>query len=847
MKISIPELSLVVLVGPSGAGKSSFGRKHFLPTEVISSDFCRGLVADDENDQTASTDAFDVLNFIVAKRLAAGRLTVIDATNVTPEARKPLVTLARQHDCLPVAIVLDLPKSICQARNAERPDRQFGGHVLGRQVSQLRRSIRGLKREGFRHVFVLSSPEEIDAATIERVKLWNDRRDDPGPFDLIGDVHGCYGELVTLLGELGYRVEGTREAPKVTPPEGRRALFLGDLVDRGPDSPGVLRLVMHMVAEGTALCIPGNHEIKLEKKLDGRDVKLSHGLKETMEQLAREPEDFPGRVKEFIRGLISHYVLDEGRLVVAHAGLKEQFHGRASGRVRQFCLFGETTGETDEYGLPVRYDWARDYRGRALVVYGHTPVLEADWVNGTLCIDTGCVFGGRLTALRYPEREMVSVPAERVHYEPIKPLEPRESDPEDRPRADLLDVSDVSGDRYIQTRLRGTVSLRGENASAALEVMSRFAVDPHWLIYLPPTMSPPETHEDGPLLEHPEECFGHYRSKSVETVVCEEKHMGSRAIVVVCRDEDVARRRFGATSGELGVITSRTGRAFFDAPRDRQVLERVRAAIEAADWWRQLESDWFLIDAEIMPWSAKAQELLRTQYARVGAAATASLSDAARLLEQCANRIGEGEALLERTLARRDASSAFVEAYRRYCWTVDSIDDLVIAPFHLLAGEGRVFTDQDHLWHMKQLATLAKVDPGFFRATNHRAVSLNDEKEISEAIAWWMELTEAGGEGMVVKPLQWNAKGRRGLLQPAVKCRGREYLRIIYGPDYDRPENLERLRKRGLKRKRSLAMREYALGLEALHRFVDGEPLYRVHECVFGVLAMESEPVDPRL
>ncbi len=176
MNITIPELSLVVLIGPSGCGKSSFAREHFKSTEVLSSDFCRGLVSDDENSQEATNDAFDVLHYVARKRLAAGRLTVVDATNVQPEARKPLVALAREFHVLPVAIVLNLPEKVCHERNQSRPDRQFGPHVIRNQSQQLRRSLRGLEREGFRHVFVLSSPEEVSSVTIVRQPLWKHHR-----------------------------------------------------------------------------------------------------------------------------------------------------------------------------------------------------------------------------------------------------------------------------------------------------------------------------------------------------------------------------------------------------------------------------------------------------------------------------------------------------------------------------------------------------------------------------------------------------------------------------------------------------------------------------------------------
>lgn len=411
--LPVTDLSLVVLIGASGSGKSTFARKHFKPTEIVSSDFCRGLVADDENDQSASRDAFDVLHYIVGKRLAAGRLTVVDATSVQSESRKQLVQLARSHDVLPIAIVLDLPEEVCVARNAARPDRaDMPRHVIQRHRRELRRSLRGLEREGFRKVHILHTEEEAEHAEVVLESRYNDLRHLTGPFDIIGDIHGCSSELEALLGKLGY-VDGAH-------PEGRTAVFVGDLVDRGPDSPGVLRRVMSMVSAGNALCVPGNHENKLGRYLKGRKVQHTHGLAETIEQLDREEEKDPAfreRVREFIDGLVSHYVLDEGKLVVCHAGLPEKYHGRTSGRVRSHALYGDTTGETDEFGLPVRYPWAEEYRGRAAVVYGHTPVPNTSWVNNTICLDTGAVFGGKMTALRWPERELVDVPAEKVWYQ----------------------------------------------------------------------------------------------------------------------------------------------------------------------------------------------------------------------------------------------------------------------------------------------------------------------------------------------------------------------------------------------------------------------------------------------
>lgn len=854
MKIAIPELALVLLIGPSGAGKSTFARRLFLPTEVLSSDVCRGWVSDDENDQAATRDAFEVLQLIAAKRLAAGRLTVVDATNVQPEARKPLIELAKRYHAFAVAIVFDLPERICHDRNRQRPDRSFGSHVVRNQIQQLRRSLRGLGREGFRHVFHLTSEEQAANAEIERRPLWTRKPELSGPFDLVGDIHGCFDELAELMTRLGWRLEerpdGRRSARH---PEERTLVFLGDLVDRGPRVPDVLALAMGMVQDGTALCVPGNHDVKLVKALNGRQVRMTHGIAESLAQLESEAPERREEIAKFLDGLISHYVLDGGRLVVAHAGMKEEMQGRASGAVRDFALYGETTGETDEFGLPVRYPWAADYRGRAKVVYGHTPVLEPEWLNGTLNIDTACVFGGRLTALRYPELEIVSVPAAAVYCEPIRPIgyvsPSPDAVPTDPRTGDLLDLEDVAGKRSIETRLFGRITIKEGNAAAALETMSRFAADPRWLIYLPPTMAPPETSPRSDFLEHPDQAFAYFKKEGVREVVCEEKHMGSRVVVVLCRSEQAARERFGVGRGERGICLTRTGRRFFGDPEtERELLERLEVAATAIGLWDELGGDWLVLDAELMPWSAKALDLLRHQYAAVGAAGRSALGHATTALERTAARLPEETVpLLAAARARGEQVDAYVAAYRHYVWPVVSFADLRIAPFHLLASEGAVHADRDHLWHLEILGRLAAADPGLVLATSFRVVDLEDAESVEAAVAWWLDLTGRGGEGMVVKPKSFVARGEKRLAQPAIKCRGREYLRVIYGPEYTAPENLIRLKQRAVAAKRSLALREFALGLEGLERFVRREPLYRVHECAFAVLALESEPIDPRL
>jgi protein phosphatase len=849
--LPVTDLSLVVLVGASGSGKSTFAHRHFKPTEIISSDFCRGLVSDDENDQSATRDAFDVLHYIAGKRLAAGRRTVVDATSVQQDSRRQLIDLARKYDVLPIAIVLDVPEEVCAERNAARIDRAgMPRRVIGRHIRELRRSVRHLEREGFRKVHILRGVEDIENATVVTEKRFNDLTHLTGPFDIVGDIHGCACELESLLGKLGY-TDGVH-------PEGRTAVFVGDLVDRGPDSPGVLRRVMSMVRSGNALCVPGNHENKYGRYLRGRMVQHTHGLAETIEQMEGESEEFVAEVREFLDGLVSHYVLDGGKLVVCHAGLPEKYHGRTSGRVRSHALYGDTTGETDEFGLPVRYPWAEDYRGRAAVVYGHTPVPDASWLNNTICLDTGAVFGGKLTALRWPERELVDVPAEQVWYEPTKPLRSEAPGGQDgRP----LDLADVHGRRVVETRHAGRVSVREENAAAALEVMSRFAVDPRLLPYLPPTMAPTATSHTEGYLEHPAEAFAQYKDDGVERVVCEEKHMGSRAVALICRDAEAARKRFGdggtsrssvaeSGGGPTGSLYTRTGRPFFDDESvTEEILGRLRSAIGEAGLWTELDTDWLLLDAELMPWSLKASGLLRSQYAAVGAASGAVFPGALAALEGAAARGVDVSDLLARQRERADAASKFTDAYRRYCWTTDGLDGVRLAPFQILAVQGRSLAALPHDEQLALLDRLVEHDgTGLLQTTRRLYVDTGDPESVRAGVDWWLEMTGRGGEGMVVKPVGAVVRSAEGrLVQPGIKCRGREYLRIIYGPEYTRPDHLARLRGRFLNHKRSLAIREYALGLEALDRLAEGEPLWRVHEAVFGVLALESEPVDPRL
>ncbi len=848
MKITIPELSLVTLVGISSAGKTTFAKRFFKDSEIVSSDACRAMVSDDENSMEATKDAFDLAHYIISTRLKRGNLTVMDATNIQPHARKPLLDLCKKHHVLNVAIVLDTSQGTAKKRNAEREDRNISNRIINRQHQQFQHSIKNLQKEGFRAIHKIR-PEDLDDLVIEREKLYNNKKHEKSPLDFIGDVHGCFDELCSLLEKLGYSIETHEDQElnygySVSHPEDRKAVFVGDLTDRGPLSNKVLRLVMSMVKTEVAYCVSGNHDFKLAKKLGGKSVSLTHGLAETMEQLEGESEAFIEEAHLFLKKLTSHYIFDEGRVLVAHAGLREKYHGRASGKIRSLCMFGEVNGEKDEYGMPIRYNWAKEYTGDCMVIYGHTPVLEAEWYNNTIDIDTGCVFGGKLTALRYPEKEIISVPALETYAEASKPMGSIIEREEDN---GMVNIEDVTGQRVISTSLMGNLKIKEENSISALETMTRFAINPKWLTYLPPTMSPSATSKLEGYLEHPKEALEYFEENEVQKIVCQEKHMGSRAIITVCQDKESAKNRFGADENEIGIIYTRNGRKFFDNKHvEQQLLTRIQTALSKSGFWKKFKTQWVTLDCEIMPWSSKAQGLLQSQYGATGTASRLALQSVQTLMKKAKNRSLEVNDLANEIDEKLENTQKFTEAYRHYCWSVHSLDDYRIAPFHILATEEKVHTDKNHEWHMQQIHSFCEFD-NILQATNYKVINLESGEQKQEAIDWWLELTEKGGEGLVFKPYDFITYNGRTMIQPAIKCRGREYLRIIYGAEYTTNKNLEKLKNRSLKGKRSLALREFALGMEAINRFVSCQAIRKVHEAVFGVMALESEIIDPRL
>ena len=510
-----------------------------------------------------------------------------------------------------------------------------------------------------------------------------------------------------------------------------------------------------------------------------------------------ESEEFVAEVREFIDGLVSHYVLDGGRLVVCHAGLPEKYHGRTSGRVRSHALYGDTTGETDEFGLPVRYPWAEDYRGRAAVVYGHTPVPEATWLNNTICLDTGAVFGGKLTALRWPERELVDVPAEQVWYEPTKPLAARRRAGRTAAR---WTWPTCTGRRVVETRHLGRVAVREENAAAALEVMSRFAVDPRLLPYLPPTMAP-----DGHLARRglPGTPGGGLRAVPRRTASpgsCARRSTWARGRSPWCAGTRTsARERFGVRRARPAPLYTRTGRPFFDDARGHRGDPRPaahggrrgrpvgRAGHGLAAAGRRADA---LVAEGVRAAARRSTRPWAPPPARCFPQALSRPAGRGR-----ARRRRGGPAVPHSANAPTDAA-AFTDAYRRYCWTTDGLDGVRLAPFQILAVQGRSLAGLPHDEQLALLDRLVEHDgTGLLQTTRRLYVDTGDPESVRAGVDWWLEMTGRGGEGMVVKPVGAVVRDGQGrLVQPGIKCRGREYLRIIYGPEYTRPDNLARLR-----------------------------------------------------
>lgn len=861
MDIALPHAGIILLVGPSNSGKSTFleqavNKQEVLPSEIVSSDMFRSLVGDtdfidwknrpkDEADslfetyQDISKEAFVLMDAAIEARCRLNKHVFVDATHLYSEDRQKYVALAKKHHVPIVALVFDIPEAELVRRDEERQEPR-GKRRVRQQFQAFKREKRFIKKERFMRTWTI---KETDEPALVRLPS-PITRDIGAGIDIIGDIHGCFDELIALLTELGYT---ENEAGLFLHPDGRTFVSIGDVMSRGPKSLETLQFFLTHTEQGLAGMIDSNHGWKIARWLDGRRVTLSHGDEKTAAEFeayeaqhgAEKAQELKAAVKDMLLNAPSHYVFAKNgvpTLVCTHAGIRDEFIGKQSAVISDFCRYGDTAG-FDADNKPIRNDWTVGHNTSLLIVWGHDPRPHPLIINNTINIDQGAVFGGALTAYRYPEGEFVSVDAEADHSgTDDNPLAKWEQE-----RLAPPDIAKFINGYSVLTEEAGEVRIPQELVIPAIDTVSHFTVPLGQLVYIPPTMSPtPETSALDGFLEHPAEAIRYYRNQGVQTLIAEKKHMGSRAILLLFKNRAAARKLTGVDS--LGTIYTRTGRRFFDKETEQQLIGRLNEDLR--DYFERHDTEFVLLDAEIMPWNLKAKELISSQYAHVAENAlldrkllTAKLTTAAGQSDTLAGWLSEYEEKLE-------SAEAFKDVFQKYCWEAETIDDIQIAPFHVLAHSGQTLLDRSHVWHMERNREFAELSPLCIE-TEYRIIT--DEASEADVISWWEAITEQGDEGIVIKPETFTARNKGKLIQPAIKVRGRKYLRIIYGMDYLEPANLERLKKRNTGKKQKLALREFALGTEGIRRLVNGEPLERVHECVLGALALESDAVDPRL
>lgn len=860
MQITLPPGAIVLCIGPSNSGKTTF-LEHLLATaqlarsEVVSSDAYRLAVADVdfidfnhvardeqavvyEEYQRITVAAFELLHATVTARARLNKITVVDATHLRAHERQQYIDIARQQHVPIIALLFKADKQQLLARDKQRVQPR-GTKRLEQQFQTFQYELRAIKKEHYAATYTITDDTH---ATIVRLHSKHVLPLEHG-FDIIGDIHGCYDEMLTLLKKLGYEQQGELYRH----PDGRRLISVGDIMSRGPKSIATMQFWLRQIEAGESYMVDSNHGWKIARWLGGQQLSLQHGD----ELVATEFEAYAAshgieaatalkkRLAAMLLQAPSHYVITKNnarKVIVTHAGIYDRYIGKESKRIRDFCRYGDVQG-IDDTGKPIRGDWFTEHTTSEIIVWGHEPKIKPFRANHTINIDQGVVFGGQLTAYRYPEDRFVSVDAERNYAgtegNPLfEATHKRFAPPKAQHFVNGFTVHTASGEQLRIPR---------EQALAALDTFSHHTLPLEQVVYIPPTMSPtPQTSSLADYLEHPRDAFAYYKKHGVTTMIAEKKHMGSRAVLFIAKDQGVAKKLLNVEA--LGVITTRTGRAFFDDERQQHVIKAIHQELTNKHYFEQFQTEFVLIDAEILPWNLKAHHLIDQQYASV---AEQALMDRHHLVNKlnATAKIDVADWLAEYQHKQRQAAK-FDAVYQNYSWSTNDLTGIQIAPFHILAHSQATHFDKPHTWHMEMSALLAQ-DSSLFIATEYRIIECAQQED--EVITWWQEMTELGHEGIVIKPLNFLETVNGKLLQPAIKVRGREYLRIIYGMDYTDPPLLRKLKKRNPSRKMRNAIREFILGIEGLERFVQHESISRVHECTLATLALESDAVDPRL
>jgi polynucleotide kinase-phosphatase len=863
-KILLPHAGIVLMMGPSSSGKTTLLKRLveeevLLASEVVSSDQFRLMLSDkafmdwknhpkEEADvlydeyQQISKLAFEALDYMVARRCELNKLTIIDATHLQSADRLRFVQLARKQH-VPIAVIaIEATESELLMWDEVR-EHPRGKKRIRQQQQVFKRQVKYLKKEGYSAQYILQA-EELGNITFERK---SDRfiLDVANGLDVIGDIHGCFDEFLELLTKLGY--EQSDEGLYIHP-EGRKIVSVGDIMSRGPKSLASMEFFYQHIQAGLAYMIDSNHGWKIARWLDGRKVKMQHGDEELVAEFdrfeaengAEQTNECKDAYRQMLLQAPSHYVIRNNGTdiaVVVHAGIKDKFIGKHSKSISDFCRYGDVQG-IDASGKPIRKDWFHQHHSKQLIIWGHDPKPQPIFVQNTVNIDQGVVFGGHLTAFRFPERDFVMVPAKqdyaKVADNPLQKWEEMRLAP---PNLGAL----IDG-YSVLTEVSGEVKIPGKMVKTALDDLSHFTIPLEELVYIPPTMSPtPQVSSLQTYLEHPSEAFSYYRSQDVSEMIVEKKHMGSRGVLLIFQNDKAAKKYIGRET--KGVIYTRTGRAFFQKPLGDKVLQLLQEDLQP--YFAKHQTEFVLLDAEILPWNLKAKELIQKQYAHVGEMALLDRTKRMEYLQAARDNGAAVDTWIEETKEQLQHTATFRESFQQYIWETEGLEGIEIAPFHILAHSGKTFFDKTHLWHMDRSKELSE-HSSLIVETAYRVIK--DEQSEQEAIAWWEEITRDGHEGFVVKPLQFLERNQKGnLVQPAIKVRGASYLHIIYGMDYLDQANLARLKQRNTSKKQRKAIREFALGIEGIKRFVNRQSLGRIHECVLGTLAMEADAVDPRL
>jgi len=880
--ISLKHNEIIILSGTSSSGKSMLASTYFHTSQVLSSDFFRSMVSDSHNAKSTpekadhdhdherfdhisfqeykqvSQDAFDLLKQTLKKRAKHNRLTVIDATSLYLEDIQAYTKIAKENH-VPISIIfLNIPYSQL-IENDQKREQTRGTSRIKRQHQLLKRLMNQKKildKAGIREIFEISSLENIqfdiqsphNVVSIEK------------GLDVLGDGHGLLQARINLFKKAGYE-QG--EDGLFRHPKGRKFIYLNDESSRGSlpsqhikygQYPSIAMLVSmkEHVEANLAYAVDSNHNYKIWRWLEGRDVTMAHGDEKVVEEFQAFCTEFgetattslKSELALFLKSLPSHLLIEDRgfhRAVVTHAGIKDEMIGKFSREIRDFCRFGPTEG-TDETGKPKRLDWTTEHQNGQLIIWGHEPHVHVTVEKDTINVDTGGFCGHYLSMLRYPEMEVVQEKVTDVfvddHENPI--LQKQAS------RFDFPTLSTLMNGFTIQTDF-GTFRAGAKNVQNVIELASTRMAPLEEVFYVPPTMSPtPKTSSLDDFLEHPTEAFDYYKNQGITHVVCQKKHMGSRAYITLFKNKEVGKRYYNRPS--LGSILSRNNAKFFKQEEETIVLTKLSEDLQP--YFEEMKTDVLVLDTEILPWNLKAKGLITRQYGLTSNAAIHKRkTHLERLLSFQKNRKVDLSEEIHQAKHLLENAEKFHKAFTYYCWDndVQKLEGIKIAPFHVLAFSHKTNFDENHVWHMVQGIRLAELSELMIQ-TEHKVVNLQDEQAVEETTNWWLDMTAEGHEGMVVKPLHFiSHDSYDNIIQPAIKVRGREYLRIIYGMDYLDADNLHILKKRSASKKMKNALNEFKLSMESIKRFIDQESVSRIHECVVAALSYENEKLDPRL